>query len=97
MQDHGLVEYVNMLSLGAYIIEIVLNTWLDASSWQYKKNTSHDLCCFGFCFCSLLKHIYPCHSNVDDSVDQLPYMFKVYDFITSILSQKKQWKNRGGR
>ena len=94
MQDHGLEEHVNTLLPGAYIIEIGLNTWLDVSWWQYKKNTSHDPHRF---FCSLLKHINPCYPYLNDSVDELPYMFKVYDFIKSILSQKKQTVKEQGR
>lgn len=87
MQGRGEVQHVNMLPPGAYIIEIGLNTWLDASCWLYKGTQAaiHTDCFFP----SLLKRIYPCYPYPNDFVVQSPYMCKVQNFITSNVSKNK--------
>ena len=77
-----------MLPPEPWIIEIGLNTWLDASCWQYKRNTSHDP--HGF-LPLLLKHIYPCYPHLYGLVAQLTYYtVKVQNFITHIYQKKKK-------
>lgn len=76
-----------MLPPEACTIEIGLNTWLDASCWQYKRNTSHDP--HGF-LPSLLQHIYPCYPHLYGLVAELTYYtVKVQNFITHIHQKKK--------